>query len=664
MNTNTHANVVANDIVANDVIDNANEEMMMMYANVVANANVVNTNTNVNGDTDMRKISEMVLAESVVPMVFIEMHFNDYMESNTIAERQVVSAAIFKTLYIMGTDEVSYDGLVDKLYNNIEYMCARNRDKVKGFRGGDVDIASVVEFMLSIKFICEAEDIDGLFSVSDKFYEMTYKVVGRAPLLQGEERRVPYIKNEDSKPSELMKEAMDFLASTQFTVDKDMLRVIHAVKSKLPKLAIWKDSASMLKGCDEMDSEVSYTTEIDADNRGRMYNVAHYGPNAQKDDINRSLVKLSVGSYVTPDSFEFKFMYEEFKDLVGKNAPELLTPAAMVAMHNSPTACLHRLLTVYTSVTNPFSVIRLGGELGNVIKNNGALMFMPAGLDAKCSGSQIYSILVGDYDMMASCGFSDRKVADPYERVAEIVKVARSTVKKPYMVVQYGGGLASLTADKEFIKSAPEGVEPIKYCKKVISAIEHVMGEKILRLRALIQTQVLAICNARDVESFKYSHIDGFVVNKTVCGKVDVTEFYSAIRYQQVDGVIDFGSKLEGTGIVGISDRTLSRDEFARTFAVNYIQGLDALIARKVAVAAKEAGLDGLVSIHDCFRVAPKDVGKLKGVIQQVYTDIFVYSNPLQHLFDQLGLDSVEEGFESVLTEDMIYEEGNYFFGL
>ena len=659
MNANTHTNVVANDVVANDVIDNANEEMMMMYAN----ANVVNTNTNTNanGVSDMRKISEMVLAESVVPMVFIEMHFNDYMESNTIAERQVVSAAIFKTLYIMGASTVSYDSLVCDLYDNIEYMCARNRDKVKGFRGGDVDIASVVEFMLSIKMIDRLGD---LFFASDKFYEMTYKVVGRAPLLQGEERRVPYIKNEDSKPSELMKEAMDFLGATQFTVDKDMLRVIHAVKSKLPKLAIWKDSASMLSGADEMNSDEAYTTEIDADNRGRMYNVAHYGPNAQKDDINRSLVKLSVGSYVTPDSFEFKFMYEEFKDLVGKNAPELLTPAAMVAMHNSPTACLHKLLTVYASVTNPFSVVRLGGELGNVIKNNGAYMFMPAGLDAKCSGSQIYSILVGDYDMMASCGFSDRKVADPYERVAEIVKVARSTVKKPYMVVQYGGGLASLLADKEFIKSVPEDEEPNKYCKKVISAIEHVMGEKILRLRALIQAQVLAICNARNVESFKYSHIDGFVVNKTVCGKVDVTEFYSAIRYQQVDGVIDFGSKLEGTGIVDISDRVPSRDEFARTFAVNYIQGLDALIARKVAVAAKEAGLDGLVSIHDCFRVAPKDVGKLKGVIQQVYTDIFVYSNPLQHLFDQLDLDSVEQGFESVLTEDMIYEEGNYFFGL
>ncbi len=620
----------------------------------------VNTNA-VTGVSDMRKISEMVLAESVVPMVFIEMYFNGYMESNTISERQVVSAAIFKTLYIMGADTISCDGLANDLYDNIEYMCARNRDRVKGFRGGDVDIASVVEFMLSIKMIDRLGD---LFFASDKFYEMTYKVVGRAPLLQGEERRVPYVKNEDSKPSELMKEAMDFLASTQFTVDKDMLRVIHAVKSKLPKLAIWKDSASMLSGADEMNSDEAYTTEIDADNRGRMYNVAHYGPNAQKDDINRSLVKLSVGSYITPDSFEFKFMFEEFKDLVGKNAPELLTPAAMVAMHNSPTACLHKLLTVYTSVANPFSVVRLGGELGNVIKNNGAYMFMPAGLDAKCSGSQIYSILVGDYDMMASCGFSDRKVADPYERVAEIVKVARSTVKKPYMVVQYGGGLASLLADKEFIKSVPENESSSKYCKKVISAIEHVMGEKILRLRALIQTQVLAICNARDVESFKYSHIDGFVVNKTVCGKIDVTKSYSAIRYQQVDGVIDFGSKLENTGIVGISDRIPSRDEFARTFAVNYIQGLDALIARKVAVAAKEAGLDGLVSIHDCFRVAPKDVGKLKGVIQQVYTDIFVYSNPLQHLFDQLGLDSVEQGFESVLTEDMIYEEGNYFFGL
>lgn len=38
--------------------------------------------------------------------------------------------------------------------------------------------------------------------------------------------------------------------------------------------------------------------------------------------------------------------------------------------------------------------------------------------------------------------------------------------------------------------------------------------------------------------------------------------------------------------------------EFARTFVVNYIQGIDALVARTVAKYAKKAGLRGFTSIR------------------------------------------------------------------
>lgn len=610
----------------------------------------------------MKRVNEMTLAKSLVPMIFIEMKFQDFIQGEEMAKRQILAAAIFKTLYRIDESLTSIGDLEEHLYSNIEYMAARNRDKVKGMRGSDINLDDTIKFMKDARYITNLGDV---YFTTEKFQELTYRVNGRAPLAKGEERRVPYIKDEVSVPSDLMKEAMDHLGSTEFTVDKGMLDAILAVKEKLPKLAIWKDSASMLAGSVAMEGDTAYTTEIDADSRGRMYNVAHYGPNAQKDDINRSLVKLSKASWITPDSQEFVFMMNEYKDLVGghPDCAKLLLPEAMVAMYKSRKASLLKVLSSYPT-SNPFSVIRLGSELGDVIANNGAWMYMPAGLDAKCSGTQIYSILVGDRELMAACGFSSTKVADPYEMVAVRLGEVRQTVKRPYMVVQYGGGLDALMGDKDTAALYPDIVMRKYICKRMFAAIEDVLGQWILNLREMLQIRVEEICDERNVESFEYSHIDGFVVNKVVCGKIDVTEKYSSIRYQQVDGVIDFGSEKDNTGILNISDRKPSRSEFARTFAVNYIQGMDALIARKVAVYCKDAGIDGLVSIHDCFRVSPSDVLKLMDIIRQVYVDVFVDHDPLKHLFAQLDLevDGVRMGNETITIEE-IYEEGNYFFG-
>jgi len=637
----SNVNVVAN--VVNDVNDVVN--------NVVNNV--------VNGEGQMRKLNEMSIAKSVVPMIFIEQHFKGFMLENTIAERQVVSAAIFRTLYRMGDGVICLFDLEETLHSNIEYMLARNRNEVKGFRAGDVSIPAVIKFMGEIGFL---DCLGVLFFATEKFTDLIIGKVGYAPLVKGQDRRVSYIKGGVSQPSPLMKEGMDFLGETGITIHKEMLSCINLVKEKLPKLDVWKKSLHTILGSNEMDPNEVYTTELDGDGRGRMYNVAHYGPNAQKDDINRSLIRLEVGSYVMPNSFEFDSMMNEYKGLVGNNE-KLLKIESIVAMYKSPVTCLHRLLTVYKdTVSNPFSVLRFGMELGKIIIDGGACCYIPVGLDAKCSGSQIYGILAGDMDMMASCGFSSRKVADPYERVAKILKASRNDIKRPYMVVQYGGGLNALSADKEFVSTIVDK-DVNEYCGEVISAVESVMGEKILRLRELLQRQVYGLCEEHELTHIRYHHIDGFIVDKPVCGKVDITAKYSSIRYQQYEGVIDFGSEKEGTGIVGISDRTHSREEFARTFVVNYIQGLDALIARKVAVLCKERGIEGLISIHDCFRVAPKYVHQLMDVIREAYIWIFIDNDPLQHLFKQLGLDKDEEGFKQVLTKEMVYEEGNYFFG-
>jgi len=126
--------------------------------------------------------------------------------------------------------------------------------------------------------------------------------------------------------------------------------------------------------------------------------------------------------------------------------------------------------------------------------------------------------------------------------------------------------------------------------------------------------------------------------------------------------VIDFGSHIKQTGL-SVSTGVPCKEEFARTFMVNWIQGLDALIARTVATKCKAAGIKGFISIHDCFRVAIHEVHMLKGIIDDAYVHIFVNNNVLEHLAKQLDLSPMAlKGIEQVITEEEIRSDKNYYF--
>jgi hypothetical protein len=650
----TNANVV------NDVMNDTLTDMFM------ENADMNNTNDNVFDDVfdDMTsevnmqvltRINEVQLAESAVPMIFIEMHFQQFMVQFELVQRQVVAAAIFKTLYRMNDSMLDHFDFMNEFMTNLEYMVCRNRDQLKAWRESDFE-GDIHTFLVNCKLL---DNIGAMFYVTERFVEMCIKHTAKAPLAEGEERRVPFIKGNKVKPSGMMQEAFEFTGATQFSYHQDMLRVIEAVKAETPKLAVWKNSESVIAGCNEMDSEQPYTTEIDGDSRGRMYNVAHYGPNAQKDDLNRSLYSLAFGSFVVKDSDVYKFLMVELADACGKS-DNLMTDKSITYVGRNPVKSLIKLLTEY-DLPSPFMYIRLAMELSKVINNGSGMIHVPVGLDAKCSGTQIYSIIAGNETLMKATGFCsiNDKTPDPYTMAAQAFggKLTRNAMKKPYMVVQYGGGEKALNNDKEFMQLLGDST-----CKEVIKAVEAVLGDKICNLRDMIASKVLEICNEKDVEYFTYTHIDGFVVNKPVCGKVDITDNYSHIRYAQTKGVISFGSAIKGTGLVSIKDRKHNREEFARTFMVNYIQGIDGLIARTVAVLAKRDGIRGYVSIHDCFRCAAEDVLKLKNIINEAYKIVFLDNSPLNHLCNQLGIDIEAEGYKTILTEEMIYQEDNYYF--
>jgi hypothetical protein len=338
-----------------------------------------------------------------------------------------------------------------------------------------------------------------------------------------------------------------------------------------------------------------------------------------------------------------------------------LSEEAITITAKRPSKVLHMLLTEYPDMKAPFTYVRMCMELAGIIENGVGKFTMPVGLDAKCSGTQIYGILTGSRHLMKATGFCSihEKAADPYTLVAKIMggTMNRNDCKRPYMIVQYGGGKRALLNDQELMSVMNPGLVP-----SFIMAVEEVLGDKVMAVRELVAARVLAKCHDEGVTHFGYYHVDGSLVKKPEYGSLDITKEYSCIRYKQDNGTISFGSYVKQTGITGISNRQQDAEEFARNFMVHFIQGIDALIARTVANKAEAAGIKGYCSIHDCFLSSADDVLKLKGIICEAYIDIFVKNDPLADLGRQLGIDFAEHGIESNITVEDIMQEDNYFF--
>ena len=102
-------------------------------------------------------------------------------------------------------------------------------------------------------------------------------------------------------------------------------------------------------------------------------------------------------------------------------------------------------------------------------------------------------------------------------------------------------------------------------------------------------------------------------------------------------------------------------EEFVRTFMVNYIQGLDALVARTVIVHAKKAGLKSFTSIHDCFRTTLEDAPKLKAVIASAYKEVFIDTDQHAHLMSTINRPSMPQ-YKNIVTEEILnHEDSSYF---
>ena len=501
--------------------------------------------------------------------------------------------------------------------------------------------------------------------------------------------------------SKTVREAMEFIESQAQLVNNRLLNIINMFMEECnvkgyPIPAVLQESGHVIHGCNKLAAHEAIYSEYFQDLRGRMYQFAHCGPNPQAADLSKALCYHTVQNWVQKGSIQHKlFLNEFFDEVIGDKDSVWATEAYIRRIVANPVGALVYAFNQHNGelpFKKFFSYIDMCYSWVEFEDNGQADVRLGFGPDAKCSGAQIFAILAGCETMAKACGLVtgyDQKPADPYNMSAlEVNKITqdiqnknlvpnrtitRNEIKTPFMAIQYGGGVPALRYKKFEPTMEALGIEEKyrdKFCSAVVvKGINNAMGPIIGSFIECLRDAVADYCNEHNVDYFDYRHVDGFLCTKKGEASVQMTVEPFIINYGGEGTGVIFGSQKNDTGWM-VASRTsgiLQRENFIYYFPVHFIQGLDAVIARGIALGAKKAGLRGYSTIHDQFRVCLEDAPRLRAeVIPAVYKELFLENDPVTHLGNQIGRKLVWgnplEGRKTVVTEEILFATDSYYF--
>lgn len=583
---------------------------------------------------------------------------------------------------------------------NLEYYLdkVRRLNKSTNLKGSAENVLVVAK---ELNLVSYSED-DKLITLTDKWNSLvltknvTLPCVGA---LNDDDRLTSYLKNND-KPSLLLKEAIQHLQATEYHVSGDMLNIISQVMAKVKLMPFGPKRVMMLQeldtygyvmeGCNKMANEPVLTSEYDADARGRLYHVACAGANPQASDLARSVYAHNTENVVsmysdstngTESTFTESYLMflDELSDCAGKN--KFQTKDYLTRVANNPVEFLFQTLVKSLSdsvedrdncPSKPFTLVRMALDYMDFQTTGKCDSRLGYGLDARCSGTQYFAILAGDAVMGEATGITTKKksdTTDPYVMSAKILTnkyghafANRSFIKTPYMAVQYGGTEKALLTSKDNIQNLVDaGVregDMVGVAEDCVKAINEALGKKINNLKEVVQNTLSDILEEKGKAYISYRHTDGQSVFKPAAPKVEVCPSFS-IFLGSGEKTMHFGKK---DGMWTIQSKVPTAEEYVRTFMVNYIQGLDALVARTVIVHAKRAGLKSFTSIHDCFRTTLQDAPKLKAVIASAYKEVFIDNDQHEHLLNTILKRPSMPKYTNIVTEEILnHADSSYF---
>jgi hypothetical protein len=634
------------------------------------------------------------IIKSVVPsiaaLVYKAKESQSYMEPRTCA---IAALSIFHMMTSFTRDDVVPALSLFAIAETSIHKANSSNNDMKEYHYNDPAL-NLIGLAKHFGFVTFHED--KTFTMAERWIELVTTKETATPFttqVTDDTRRKPYIKGGKVKPSKTLKAAINFLEATEYHVENAMVSIVAGALGMIEKsggvtpLAIQQELHVWFNACNMAREDVLFSDYF-GDNRGRLYHVACAGPNPQSSDFARSLYSHNVENFVnkldesgslTP---EYVMFMNELNDIAGGKFVE---SAYLTRVASNPRGALVHMLQSGDAPKKPFTYIRLALDWMKFETTGMCDSRVGFGLDAKCSGTQYLAFIAGNMEMARATGLvdSDEKAADPYQlSLVQVIKAldkssmkmlpeimdkylnkkdGRSFIKTPYMAIQYGGGVGALLGNKDYMEYVAEmGIHITKqqaFAELVVEAIHCALGEKINMFIEKVQAAALKKCEEEGKEYFDYKHTDGQRVHKPCYPSRDICDAFS-IRVDSKTRVI-FGQQVDDKPW-SIRDSKPTKEEFVRTFVVNYIQGIDALVARTVAKYAKKAGLRGFTSIHDCFRCCLADAPKMMSVIREAYVEIFVHNNQFEHLAKQIG--GIDMYHTNIVTEELLMSEFAYYF--
>lgn len=647
--------------------------------NTNTNANSTNTNTNTTEETTMSLNN--VIAASIInekqqasATGFVQTQLSStlaailYKQPNvTVADAVCIASCLSDAL-------VDMEYLVDIFANNFENTTVQstvNKD------GSKVDCDHVVGMTLedALLLLVECKLLDDNGNVGDALITI---------LEQDDRLYIPSLVGRMSKrhknlglpkdqSSGLLNEAVSVLESTEFTIDDTMYVIAKKVQVALG--GIEKDpEAHVLNGCERMKSSEAYTSEFKADMRARLYQAACSGPNGQASDRSRALMDL-VG---VPTDYDIETVKQavkaEIMDMVA--IPQNEVGKLMAKAIKDPVGFIvsqERLAKKDRVAPKMYSFVKAALIWKELAKGNKPYIGMAVGLDAKCSGPQLASLMVGDSKIAAACGMSLAQVDDAYELAIQSLAEAgftgftRGGVKKAYMGIFYGQGyaaymdLAQLAKDEqwEILELMQSGADLEETAKLFHKAISKSFGPAMNQLRKRFKNY------AGQIEG-KVSHImpDGFKVRMNYKVKHNIHDI--EVGYDTVcpDVIVSTPSFTHKFIKLSLNTNKVDSDNFVRNGFVNMIQATDALIARLIIVHLGRLGAKHVISVHDCFRVNVTEMHLLEQAIKLAYHDLFGSELNTKTADMPMGTDIIGlyfEGIDKSLIEGGKGEQGSQF---
>lgn len=483
----------------------------------------------------------------------------------------------------------------------------------------------------------------------------------------------------------LSKESILALEDTPFTVDVEQLsiemQVVAATGGEDEDLENY-----VIQGCLKMDDTLGYVSEFKPDARDRKYQASCRGPNGQSSDRSRALMDLHGVDMDYDPVYAMTHLKEEMSDMVSAKDRQTKINLVRQAMAD-PVAFIIKHQAIKddplqdTLVSKPHSFVkasRIMIALSKHIRNSEDFakpyIGMAFGYDAKCSGPQLGSLMVGDAELAAACGFSMEQLNDAYHRAIEALELSgfhgirRADIKKPYMGIFYGQGIGA------YMDPNNEDIQGVVWESMYQGKFEQMNAKQVQAIAKRFHEAVVASFGAKMVmvrnafKSYtkkvdgKISHYmpSGFKVQMNYKQKVNILG--EAIEYDTDTPDVRLTNNAETYKFINFAMRTkeVHTGDFVRNGFVNMIQATDALMATLIIINCKRLGAKHIISVHDCFRVSINELEILQEAIKLTYLELFGTKKNVVTEDLPLGTDILGMYFDGINKSLKDGEEGTY----